>query len=89
MQHLCQSIYWQRCVFLIKVNLTLWLSTNLKGKKRQSVSNLKQQRKMAENDSSTPETSLTKAQLERIEKNKLKAQTLKKSKLIPHPYSKW
>lgn len=34
------------------------------------------------------ESNLTKAQIDRIEKNKLKAQTLKKSKLIAHPYSK-
>lgn len=43
---------------------------------------------MATNGSSSSEPSLTKAQLDRIEKNKQKAQTLKKSKLIAHPYSK-
>lgn len=36
----------------------------------------------------SPEQPLTKAQLERIEKNKQRALTLKKSKLIAHPYSK-
>lgn len=36
----------------------------------------------------SPQPFLTKAQLERIEKNKSKAQTLRKSKLIAHPYSK-
>lgn len=43
---------------------------------------------MATTESTFAESNLTKAQLERIEKNKLKAETLKKTKLIAHPYAK-